>query len=79
MSNFFTNILRVPGLRQRILFTIGCLVVYRLGCHITTPGINPVGLAELVQTLTSQSFGGVLNFLDLFAGGALTNFTIFAL
>ena len=57
------------------MFLLGALVVYRIGAHIPVPGIDPVRLAELFQ---SQQ-GGILGVFNLFSGGALSRFTIFAL
>lgn len=62
-------------LKRRILFLIGALIVYRIGGHIPVPGIDPQRLAELFQ---SQQ-GGILGVFNLFSGGALSRFTIFAL
>ena len=71
----FGNIFRVPELKKRILFTLGLLVVYRIGAHIPTPGINSVALAELF----ARAQGTILGFFDMFSGGALSRLTIFAL
>ncbi|HNQ76034.1 MAG TPA: preprotein translocase subunit SecY, partial [Pseudothauera hydrothermalis] len=62
-------------LKRRILFLLGALIVYRIGAHIPVPGIDPDKLAELFQ---SQA-GGILGVFNLFSGGALSRFTIFAL
>ena len=62
-------------LRQRILFTLGALIVYRLGTYIPVPGINPIALAEIVN----QANSGVLGMFNMFSGGALGRMTIFAL
>jgi preprotein translocase subunit SecY len=69
------NVFRVPDLRKRVLFTLAMLAVYRLGSHIPTPGVN----AERLKQIIEQSGGGLLNFYDLFSGGNLKRFTIFAL
>ncbi len=71
----FQNIFKIPELRTRILFTLGMLVVYRVGAHIPTPGINGEALAEFLQ----KQGGALLGFLDIFSGGALSRLTIFAL
>ncbi|MBK7024883.1 MAG: preprotein translocase subunit SecY [Sulfuritalea sp.] len=60
---------------RRLWFLLGALVVYRIGAHIPVPGIDPVKLAELFQ---SQQ-GGILGVFNLFSGGALSRFTLFAL
>ena len=62
-------------LRQRILFTLGALIVYRLGTYIPVPGINPIALAEIVN----QANSGVLGMFNMFSRGALGRMTIFAL
>ncbi|MBN8215914.1 MAG: preprotein translocase subunit SecY [Spirochaetes bacterium] len=79
MLELIRNIFRIPELRQRILFTLGCLVVFRIGAHITCPGISPTGLAEMIKSLNQGNFGGLISFIDLFAGGAFERFTLFAL
>lgn len=66
---------RFGDLKRRLLFLVGALIVYRLGAHIPVPGIDPDRLAELFQ---SQA-GGILGVFNLFSGGALSRFTIFAL
>jgi len=60
---------------RRLWFLLGALLVYRIGAHVPVPGIDPVRLAELFQ---SQQ-GGILGIFNLFSGGALSRFTIFAL
>ena len=60
---------------NRLWFLLGALVVYRIGAHIPVPGIDPVRLAELFK---SQE-GGILGMLNMFSGGALSRFTVFAL
>jgi len=75
MLEKLANVFRVPDLRKRILFTLGLLAVYRFGGHIPTPGIN-VGRWEDFLT---RNAGGIFGFFDLFAGGNIRRFTIFAL
>ena len=71
--------LAAPGkfgdLKRRLMFLLGALIVYRIGAHIPVPGIDPVALADLFK---SQK-GGILGVFNLFSGGALSRFTIFAL
>jgi preprotein translocase subunit SecY len=66
---------KVPELKRRILFTLFAIVVYRIGVHIPTPGIDLTKMARLFQSKSE----GLLGFLDMFSGGALRNFSIFAL
>ena len=75
-ANFnFGAFSKATELKRRIWFTLGALVVYRLGTYIPLPGIDPVILAEIFR----QQQGGVLGIFDMFAGGALGRMTIFAL
>lgn len=76
MLSALGNAFKVKELRRKILFVIGMMVVYRIGAHIPVPGVD-VGLLQ--QRLFQGGVGGVLDYLDLFAGGALRNFTIFAM
>src|ERR1700746_843496 len=62
-------------LKRRLWFLLGALVVYRIGAHIPVPGIDPVQLAALFK---SQE-GGILGMFNMFSGGALARFTVFAL
>ena len=73
MLDSFRDAFRLPDLKRRILFTLAALFVYRLGAHMPTPGVDAAALGKLFEQ------GGVLGFLDLFAGGALRRFSIFAL
>ena len=69
-----TNIIRIPDLRRKFLFTIGMLAIFRLGSHIPVPGVDVARL----QSIFSQQ-GNVFGFIDLFVGGALSRFALFAL
>lgn len=66
---------KMGDLKRRLLFLLGALVVYRIGAHIPVPGIDPVALARLFE---SQQ-GGILGMFNMFSGGALSRFTVFAL
>jgi preprotein translocase subunit SecY len=66
------NIFKIHELRQRILFTLGLLVVYRVGGHIPTPGVDLTAIERFNP-------GGLLNLFDMFVGGAFTKVTIFSL
>ncbi len=66
---------RYGDLRKRLLFLLGALVVFRIGAHIPVPGIDPNALAELFK----GQQGGILGMFNMFSGGALSRFTIFAL
>ncbi len=71
----FQNLFKIPELRKRILFTLSLLVVYRVGCHIPTPGIDAVALASFF----AQAKGTLLGLFDMFSGGALERLSVFAL
>ena len=69
------NIFKIPELRQRIMFTLAMLAVYRMGAHIPTPGINNEALGEFLR----EKGGALMGFLDIFSGGALSRLTVLAL
>jgi preprotein translocase subunit SecY len=69
------NISKIEDLRQRILYTLGILLIYRLGSYVVLPGIDPSQLGAL-QKQTSE---GIMGLLDMFSGGAFHNASIFAL
>jgi preprotein translocase subunit SecY len=69
------NIIKIEDLRKRILYTLGIILIYRLGSYVVLPGIDPSKLAEL----QSQTTGGLLGLLSMFTGGAFSNASIFAL
>ncbi len=76
----FANCFKIEELRNKILFTIGIIAVYRLGCYIPTPGINGAALAEFFQRMNTNTGGGnVFGIMDMFSGGALGKMTIFSL
>src|SRR6476660_7471783 len=75
MDNSLKNIFAVSDLRNRVLFTLGLLGVYRLGHHITVPGVNIAALDELQRQMQSTMFG----MYDMFSGQNLSRMTIFAL
>ncbi|MDH4133145.1 MAG: preprotein translocase subunit SecY, partial [Gammaproteobacteria bacterium] len=77
---------RVPGaqgllggklteLKQRLLFVLGGLIVFRIGTHIPVPGIDPIALAELFK----QAQGSIVDLFNMFSGGALERFSVLAL
>lgn len=71
-----TNIWKIEELRNRIILTLGILLVYRFGAHIVLPGIDSTQLHELA---TKTSGGGLLDILNAFTGGAFANASVFAL
>ena len=75
MLDGFKNIGKIPELQKRILMTFLLLAVYRVGTHVPTPGIDTKALAEFF----AEARGSLLGLFDLFAGGALSNLSVFAL
>ncbi len=69
------GLLKIPELKNRIIFTLLMLAVFRLGAHVPVPGVNGVALAEFFAKMQ----GTILGFFDLFSGGAFRKLTIFAL
>ena len=74
MIEAIRNAFKIPDLRQKILFTLFIIATYRLGAHIPVPGVDLAALKNLFA-----DGGGILGLLDLFSGGALSNFAVFAL
>jgi preprotein translocase subunit SecY len=75
MIEKFQNIFRIPELKRRVWFTIGLLVVYRMGGHIPTPGVNSEALVAAFANQSNSLFG----LYDLFVGGSFAKATVFAL
>ncbi len=79
MANPLVDIFRVKELRDRILFTIALLVIYRLGTVLPVPGISVAALKLHFDAMGTSGALGIEDFLDFFAGGAFKNFSIFML
>lgn len=73
MLSALANIYRIPELRQKITFTLIMFAIFRMGTHIPVPGVNPAVIEQLFQS------GNLFGLLDLFSGGALSKFSIFAM
>jgi preprotein translocase subunit SecY len=71
----FRNIFAIPELRKRLFFTFALLTVYRVGCNIPTPGIDPQALVEFMESMK----GTLLGFVNTFTGGSLERVAVFAL
>lgn len=69
------NIFKIEDLRNRILYTLGILLIYRLGSFVTLPGIDPAQLGALKR----QTADGIMGLLDMFSGGAFSQASLFAL
>ena len=79
MANPIVGIFRVKELRERILFTIVMLVVFRIGAIFPIPGINVPVLTSYFNEQTTNSGNPIVDYLDFFAGGAFSNFSVFML
>ena len=75
MIESLRNIFAIPDLRKRLMFTFGLLAVYRIGCHIPTPGVDPQALLEFMTSMQSTFLG----FVNTFTGGSLQRVAVFAL
>jgi preprotein translocase subunit SecY len=77
----FVNIFRIPDLRNRVLFTLGMLVIYRIGFWIPLVGVDQTQLAEAAEKAseTASGFGRIMQFASIFSGGSLQQSTIFGL
>src|SRR5918996_5155876 len=76
-ANAVQNLFRTPELKDKILFTLLCLLVYRIGAAVTAPGINPIAIQDFMRS--QQNGGGLLGLYNLFTGGQLARATVFAL
>ena len=79
MFQAFGNIFKVPELRNKVLFTLLIIVVYRVGAHVPTPGIDGTALARFFQSISRTPGGQLFGIMGMFSGGALQKATIFAL
>ena len=75
MIESIRNIFAIPDLRKRVFFTFGLLAVYRIGCHIPTPGVDPKALIEFMNSVQNTFLG----FVNTFTGGSLERVAVFAL
>ena len=78
MKAFFEtlkNIFKIEDLRNRIFYTLGILLIYRLGSYVVLPGVDPAQLGAL----KSQTSDGIMGLLDMFSGGSFSRASIFAL
>ncbi|MCM8813833.1 MAG: preprotein translocase subunit SecY [Candidatus Omnitrophica bacterium] len=73
------NTFKIPDLRQRIVFTLAMIAVYRVGCYVPIPGINSEALAQFFSSVAGKQGGSLFDVMDLFTGRALSQMTVFAL
>jgi preprotein translocase subunit SecY len=79
MLSAFRNAFKIPELRGKILFTLAIIAVYRLGSHLPVPGVDFDAVQNFLQNPASRDPSGAFTLINLFSGGALTQFAIFAL
>ncbi|MFZ1392895.1 MAG: preprotein translocase subunit SecY, partial [Dokdonella sp.] len=73
-SSGLASLGKLTELKHRLLFVIGALIVFRLGSFIPVPGVNPEAMARLIS-----NSGGLIDMFNMFSGGALSRFSLFAL
>ena len=74
MFKTIKNALKTPDVRKKLLYTLVLIVVFRLGCYITVPGVNSIALNEAMSNTT-----GIAGLIDLISGGAFSRFSVFAM
>mgnify|MGYP002800897195 CR=1 FL=1 len=74
MFKTIKNALKTPDVRKKLLYTLLLVVVFRLGCYITVPGVNSIALNEAMSNTT-----GIAGLIDLISGGAFSRFSVFAM
>lgn len=79
MLEAIQNAMRLPDLRRKILFTLLILVIYRVAAHIPVPGVDLAALASVFNPANANATTGLLSVLDIFSGGALSNFSVAAM
>ena len=75
MFKTIINAFKTPEVRKKLIYTLILLVIFRLGCYITVPGVNTVILAEQMQAAT----GSILGLINTISGGAFSNLSVFAM
>src|SRR3990167_6333291 len=79
MLSAFANSFKIPELKKKILFTLGIIVVYRIGCYIPTPGVNGALLGQFFDKMSATGQGSIFGIMNMFSGGALEKLTVFSL
>ena len=75
MFQTIKNALKTPDVRKKLLYTLVLIIVFRLGCYITVPGVDIIELNEVMQNST----GTLGSLVDMISGGAFSRFSIFAI
>ncbi len=79
MLSAFISSLRTVDLRRKILFTLGILILYRIGASIPSPGVNYPNVQKCIQQLSGGDSGQIYSLINLFSGGALLKLAVFAI
>lgn len=79
MLEAVSNIIKIPDLKRKILFTLGLVAVYRIGAFVPTPGIDGLKLAQFFDNIARTQGGTLFGIMNMFSGGAMRRLTIFAL
>ncbi len=79
MLKAFSNCFKIPELKEKIIFTLIIIAVYRIGCYIPTPGVNGAVLADFFRRISSEAGGTIFGIMNMFSGGALSKMTVFSL
>ncbi len=79
MLEAIQNAMRLPDLRRKILFTLFILVIYRVAAHIPVPGVDLAALDSVFNPANANATSGLLSVMDIFSGGALSNFSVVAM
>ncbi len=75
----FANCFKIPELKKKIIFTLGIIAAYRVGCWIPTPGVNGAKLGEYFAKINSTADGSIFGIMNMFSGQALEKMTVFSL
>ncbi|HEX7427756.1 MAG TPA: preprotein translocase subunit SecY, partial [Mycobacterium sp.] len=79
MLSAFISTLRTVDLRRKILFTLGILILYRIGASIPSPGVNYPNVQKCIQQLSGGDSAQIYSLINLFSGGALLQLAVFAI
>ena len=80
MFKTLKNAFKTPDVRNKILFTVLLIIIFRLGCYITVPGVDTIALDAMVTAQReAQSAGSLTGLIDILSGGAFSRFSVFAM
>ena len=78
MLSAFISSLRTPDLRRKILFTLGVVIIYRVGASVPSPGVNYPNVQQCIAQVSGGESGQIYSLINLFSGGALLQLSVFA-